>query len=56
MQKNEDEKSDRELFDLIKIISEFKFPSAKSLMKERLYKKDIEELSKKAKYKFIKKG
>lgn len=56
MQKSDEDKSEREMYDLIKMISEFKFPSAKSLMKERLYRADIVELSKKAKYKFIKKG
>lgn len=56
MQKQDDDKTEREMFDLIKMISEFKFPSAKYLMKERLYRADIVELSKKAKYKFIKKG
>ena len=56
MQKSEEDRTEREMFDLIKIISEFKFPSAHSLMKERLYRADIVELSKKAKYKFIKKG
>jgi hypothetical protein len=54
LHKPDEERTEREMHDLIKIIDEFTFPSVQKDMKEnRLYRADIVELCKKARHMFV---